>query len=123
MKVLNFSLSIVAMLLLSSCSDPYFSMSGDSQLMIENDISILETYANTLCSIKEMQEREEISRGKCLAMYYDKKEHNRVEKEVTKRVSYILSNPAQFDKEIYGRLTIITAKTADCANYINQNCM
>jgi hypothetical protein len=122
MKVRNFALLIVSALLMSSCSGPYFSMSGESQLMIEKDIRFLETYKNTFCSIREMHEQEEISRGKCLALYYDNKENDSDKREVAKRVSYILNNPDKFDKKISDRLSNITTKTVDCTNYINQKC-
>ncbi len=126
MKVRNLALLIVSALLLPSCSDPYFSMSGESQLTIEKDILFLEIYENTLCSIKEMHEWEEISRGKCLALYYDFKENDSVQdgkKEVAKRVSYILNNPDKFDKKFPDRLSKVTRKIGVCAGYINQNCM
>jgi hypothetical protein len=122
MKVRNLALLIVSALLLSSCSDPYFSTRGESQLMIEKDIRFLEAYKNTFCSIMEMYERKEISRGKCIALYYDGKENDSDKAEVAKRVSYILKNPDKFDKNISDRLSNITTKTVECTTYINQNC-
>ena len=97
-------------------------MSGESQLMIEMDIRFLETYKNTVCSIMEMHEQKVISRGKCLALYYDNSENDSVKGEVTKRVSYILNNPDKFDKNVSDRLSNITTKTGGCTNYISQNC-
>ncbi len=126
MKVRNLALLIVSALLLPSCSDPYFSMSGEKQLAIEKDILFLEIYENTLCSIKKMHEWEEISRGKCLALYYDFKENDSIQdgkKEVAKRVSYISNNPDEFDKNFLDRLSNVTRKIGVCTSYINQNCM
>jgi hypothetical protein len=94
--------------------------------MIEEDIHFLEMYKNTLCSIKETHELEEISRGKCLALYYDFKGNDSVQdgKEVVaKRVSYILTNPDKFDKNFPDRLSIVTAKIEVCTLYIKENCM
>jgi hypothetical protein len=122
MKVRNLALLIVSALFLSSCSNPYFSMNGESQLMIEKDIRFLEAYRNSFCSIMEMHERKEISRGKCIALYYDNKENDSDKAEVAKRVSYIMKNPDKFDKNLFERLSNITTKTVECTNYINQNC-
>ncbi len=127
MKVRNLALLIVSALLLASCSDnPYSSMSSNSQLIVEKDIDFLEMYQNTLCSIKKKHEWEEISRGKCLALYYDFKENDSVQdgkKEVTKRVSYILNNPDEFDEKFLDRLSYAIAKIGDCSSYIKKNCM
>jgi hypothetical protein len=127
LKVRNLALLIVSALLLPSCADnPYSSMSSESQLMIEKDIHFLEMYKNTLCSINEMRELEEITRGKCLALYYDFKLNDSVQdgkKEVAERISYILANPDKFDKIFLDRLSIITTKIEDCTRYIKENCM
>ncbi len=126
MKIQNLVLVIALTLLLSSCSDPYFSMSGESKLMIERDIRFLEIYETTLCNIKEMHEREEISRGKCLALYYEFKENDGIQdgrKVVAKRVGYIMSNPDSFDRKYSEQLSEFTTKIGDCNSYINKNCM
>ena len=94
--------------------------------MVDKDIHFLEMYNNTLCSIKEEHEKGEISRGKCLALYYDFKDNDRVQngkKEVIKRVSYILNNPDKFDDNYPVRLSDATMKIGACTNYIKKNCM
>lgn len=127
MKVRNLALLIVAALLLPSCSDnPYSSMGSNSLMMVEKDIGYLEMYEKTLCGIKKKHEWEEITRGKCLALYYDFKGNDRVQngkKEVTKRVSYVLNNPDKFDSSFPARLSDATMKIGVCTNYIKKNCM
>jgi len=123
MKNRNLALAFLSALLLPGCADPYFSIRGEAVLLIENDIRYLEKYESNLCSIKEMHENGEISRGKCLAMYYDNTENDRVKNEVAKRASYILSNPDEFDKDFSNRLSEVTTNTVDCTTYIKQNCM
>ncbi len=126
MKVRIYALLIVSAMLLPSCSDPYFSMSGESQLKIEKDIHFLKMYKTTLCSIREGHEREEISPGKCLALYYDFKENDSVQdgkKEVVKRVNYILNNSVKFDKNYSVQLYKFTTEIGGCTSYIKQNCM
>ena len=127
MKVRNLALLIVSALLLPSCAEnPYSSMSSESQLMIEEDIHFLEMYKNTLCSINEIHELEEITRGKCLALYYDFKLNDSVQdgkNVVAERISYIFANPDKFDKDFPDRLSIITTKIEDCTRYIKENCM
>lgn len=123
MKFFKAALLLVSLLLLSSCSDPYLTIRGDSQLMIEKDVHFLELYKNALCNIKDMHERQEISRGKCLAMYYDNTQNDRVKSEVATRASYILNNPDEFDKSLAEKLSNIATETTECTAYINANCM
>jgi len=123
MKIANFALVILSALLLPACADPYYSIRGEAVLLIENDIRFLEKNENDLCSIKEMHENGDISRGKCLAMYYDNTENDRAKKEVAKRASYILTHPDEFDRNFSERLSEATTKTMDCTTYIKQNCM
>lgn len=126
MKVRNFTILIATALLLSSCSDPYSSIYGESPAMLEKDIRFLEKYKNTLCSIKEKREYEEITRGKCLALYYEYKDKESIQdkkKETVKRIGYILGNPEKFDKDSYDRVSTATTGIVDCNSYINRNCI
>ncbi|THB70147.1 MAG: hypothetical protein D6B25_20555 [Desulfobulbaceae bacterium] len=126
MNVRIYALLIAFMMLLPACSDPYFTMTGDAKMMIERDIRFLEMYEKSLCEIKKGREREELSRGKCLALYYDLKENERVEnsrEKVAKRVSYIVTNPDKFEKDDSIKVYNLTTKIGECDTYILQNCM
>jgi hypothetical protein len=123
MRIDHAMLAFLGALLLTSCSNPYFSMDGSSQFMIDKDIRFLEKYRNTLCNIKETHEREEITSGRCLALYYDQNQSDDIEKETMQRVGYILAHPGKFDKKIAENLSTITTDIVDCTNYINTNCL
>lgn len=117
---------IASALLLSSCVDPYSSLYGESPTKIKEDADFLEGYKTSLCSIKEQHEYEEISRGRCLALYYDFKEqsHTKKEKEeIVKRVSYIMKDPGKVDQSILDQLSRSTAEIGACKEYITENCM
>jgi len=86
----------------------------------------VEMYKKTLCNIKKMHEWEEISGGKCLALYYDFKGNDGIQsgkKEVSKRVGYIVSNPDKFDKNLSAEITKATVEIGACNEYIKSNCM
>lgn len=126
-KVFTFVFTAIApALLISSCVDPYSSLYGESPTKIKEDVDFLESYKNGICTIKEKHEYEEISRGKCLALYYDYKEQSDIKstkESVVKRVSQILKDPGKVDQSILDQLSLSTAAIADCKNYITENCM
>lgn len=100
-------------------------MGSNSQMMVEKDIQFVEMYKKSLCGIKKKHEWEEISGGKCLALYYDFKEDDRIQgskEEVTRRVGYIVSNPDKFDKDLPAKITKATMEIGVCSNYIKSNC-
>lgn len=112
--------------LFSSCSNPYSSMGHTSEMKLQQDLQFLEIYKDAYCDIKESYEQGDISRGRCLTLFYDKKENDALEDakdEVGKRVSYVLSNPDEFDKEIAQKLSKTTNQIMECIGYINANCM
>lgn len=86
----------------------------------------MESYKDTICGIKDQHENKEITRGKCLALYYEHKDQSHIKEEkekVVKRVGYILENPDKFDKKTHDKLSIASMEIANCDNYIMLNCM
>lgn len=117
---------IVSASLLSSCVDPYSSLYGESPMKIQQDVDFLNGYKNGICGIKEKHEYEEISSGKCLALYYDFKDQSQIKSEreaVAKRVKYILEDPGEADQATLTQLSLATAAIGECKEYIKENCM
>lgn len=86
----------------------------------------MEKYHETICGIQDQHEDEEISRGKCLALYYDYKDKMHIKderREVIQRVRYILANPGKFDQDSYDLVSTATSEIVDCKSYIEKNCI
>ncbi|BHH83774.1 hypothetical protein [Desulforhopalus sp. 52FAK] len=90
------------------------------------DVDFLEEYKNSMCGIKDKHEYEEISSGRCLALYYDYKDQSHTKNEmedVVKRVRSILEDPGKADQSSLDRLSKASAEIVGCKNYITENCM